>query len=93
MYGLQRSNDQAYNRDIVLHGAWYAAKEFINSIDPKTGQPRGRLGLSWGCPALSLALAKKLIPFLQEGGVIFHYHPTLLEESLKGRPTVGKKRK
>lgn len=93
MYGLQKSNDEAYNRDIVLHGAWYVGEDFINSLDPKTGLPRGRLGVSWGCPALSLSMAEKLIPYLQGGSVIFHYHPQLLDEAQNGREVRLKNRK
>lgn len=89
MYGLQKSNDQAYNRDIVVHGAWYVGEDFINMKNPKTGQPFGRLGLSWGCPALSLSMADKLIPYLKGGSVIFHYHSSLLDESQNGRLVVG----
>lgn len=91
MYGLQRSNDQAYNRDIVLHGAWYVGEDFINMLNPKTGKPFGRLGVSWGCPALSPAMAQKLIPYLEGGSIIFHYHDTLLDEAQSGRQVVGKR--
>ncbi|WP_413293409.1 murein L,D-transpeptidase catalytic domain family protein [Bdellovibrio sp. HCB185ZH] len=84
MYGLQPSNDQAYNRDIVLHGAWYVGEDFINSKNPKTGQPFGRLGVSWGCPALSLSMASKVIPQIQQGSVILHYHKDLMEAAMTG---------
>jgi hypothetical protein len=85
MYGLERSNDQAYNRDIVVHGAWYVGEDFINSIDPKTGQPFGRLGLSWGCPALSLSMAAKVIPLIKNGSLIMHYHGALQDEAQSGK--------
>lgn len=85
MYGLERSNDQAYIRDIVVHGAWYVGEDFINTIDPKTGQPFGRLGLSWGCPALSLYMASKVIPLIKEGSLIMHYHAGLQDEAQSGR--------
>lgn len=84
MYGLQRSNDEAYNRDIVLHGAWYVGEDFINSIDPKTGKARGRLGVSWGCPAVSMSVAQKIIPLLKGGSLIYHYHADLDDASLSG---------
>lgn len=88
MYGLQRSNDQAYNRDIVMHGAWYANEDFISSINPKTGQSFGRLGLSWGCPAMAPSIAERVIPLLQGGSVIFHYHNELLDDAMTGREVV-----
>lgn len=92
MYGLQRSNDQAYNRDIVLHGAWYVGEDFINMINKKTGQAYGRLGLSWGCPALSLSMAEKLIPLLKGGSVIYHYHSTLVDDAQSGKQVSTKKK-
>ncbi|WP_413291224.1 murein L,D-transpeptidase catalytic domain family protein [Bdellovibrio sp. HCB337] len=85
MYGLQNSNDQAYNRDIVMHGAWYVSEDFINSTNPSTGRDFGRLGLSWGCPALSRTVAERLIPRLKNGSLIMHYHEPLMEASLSGR--------
>lgn len=85
MYGLERSNDEAYNRDIVLHGAWYVGEDFINSINEKTGEKYGRLGVSWGCPAVSSAIAEKIIPLLKGGSLMLHYHPTLMDEALSGK--------
>lgn len=85
MYGLQKSNDQSYMRDIVLHGAWYVGEDFINSLNPKTKQPFGRLGVSWGCPAVSTAIAQKIIPILQGGSLIMHYHEAVQEQALSGQ--------
>lgn len=89
LYGLEKSNDQAYNRDIVLHGADYAADDFPNRINPKTKKPFGRLGISWGCPALSFKIARRLIPILEGGALIYHDHADLAEEALSGREVVG----
>ena len=77
MYGLERSNDQAYNRDIVMHGAWYVSEDFMNSLNSNTGEKYGRMGLSWGCPAVSLAIAERTIPFLKNGSLILHFHPSM----------------
>ncbi|MNL80121.1 hypothetical protein D3C87_2068820 [compost metagenome] len=74
----------AYHRDIVMHGAWYAGEEFINTIDPKTGMKFGRLGLSWGCPAVPLSEIQTLITLLQNGGLIMHYHGLLMDAALSG---------
>lgn len=84
MYGLQKSNDQAYNRDIVLHGAWYVGEDFMNTINAKTKEPYGRLGVSWGCPAVSTYIASKLMPYLKEGSIIFHYHDKLIDKAQTG---------
>jgi len=85
MYGLENSNAQAYNRDIVLHGAWYVSNKFISSKNPNTGEPYGRLGVSWGCPAVSLSAAGNIIDILKEGGLIMHYHSDLMEVAQGGR--------
>lgn len=84
LYGLERSNDQAYNRDIVMHAAIYAKPEFVKRINPKTKAPFGRLGLSWGCPAIAPAPFKKLLPLLKNGSILDLYHPKLMEYALSG---------
>lgn len=66
--GLDRGfNDNAYNRRVVIHGAWYVEPSFIKSA--------GRAGLSWGCPAVSNSLARPLINTIKNGSVIFAYYP------------------
>jgi hypothetical protein len=85
MYGLQSSNAQAYTRDIVMHGAWYVSSKFITTKNPHTGQPYGRLGVSWGCPAVSLSVVENLIDILKEGGLIMHYHSALMDEAQSGQ--------
>lgn len=60
-------NDHAYSRRIVIHGAWYASKNFVK----KTGY----LGRSWGCPALPKPVAKKVIPTIKKGSMVFAYYP------------------
>ena len=89
MYGLQTSNDQAYRRDIVLHGAWYVSDKFINSIDPTTGLKYGRLGLSWGCPAVGSKHIRNLIATLGTGSLIMHYHNNLMEAALSGGEVIA----
>lgn len=66
--GLDRGfNDNAYNRRVVVHGAWYVEPDFIKKS--------GRAGLSWGCPAIAATLAKPLINTIKNGSVIFAYFP------------------
>lgn len=84
LYGLQKSNDQAYNRDIVVHGAWYIGEDFINSVNEATHRRYGRLGVSWGCPALSLQIAPVVIPLLKDGGLVMHYQKDLMDNALSG---------
>lgn len=66
--GLDKGyNDNAYNRRVVIHGAWYVEPDFIKRA--------GRAGLSWGCPAVAATLAKPLINTIKNGSVIFAYFP------------------
>lgn len=85
LYGLERSNDQAYNRDIVLHGATYANESFIKRKNPRTKLAWGRLGVSWGCPAVAVKIAKRIIPLLKGGSLIYHDHEQLVDEAQNGR--------
>ena len=64
--GLERGiNDKAKERTIVMHGATYA--------DPSTIRSCGRLGRSLGCPALPLAVSKKIIDTIK-GGTLLYIH-------------------
>ena len=60
-------NGNAMRRAIVIHGAQYVSKAFAKQ--------NGRLGLSWGCPALSLGVHKEVIDHLKGGNLIFAYYP------------------
>ncbi|QDK38782.1 murein L,D-transpeptidase catalytic domain family protein [Bdellovibrio sp. NC01] len=79
LHGLEKSNDQAASRDIVMHGANYVSQDFVDSS--------GRLGRSWGCPAVSPAIIKKMIPLFKEGGVIYAYQKDLMT-STQSTPTL-----
>ena len=74
--GLDRGvNDRARDRAIVIHGAPYVSEQFVKA--------NGRLGRSWGCPAISAAVAKPMIDRVKGGGLVFAYYPdaTLLKTS------------
>jgi len=60
-------NARARERAIVMHGAPY--------VDAKMAASQGRLGRSWGCPALREAVARHVINTIRGGGVIFSYYP------------------
>ncbi len=68
-------NGRARERAIVMHGAAY--------VDGAMAARQGRLGRSWGCPAVREAIARDIIDTVRDGGVIFSYYPddSWLEES------------
>lgn len=60
-------NDRAKERAIVMHGAYYVSREATKVL--------GRLGRSWGCPAVRAEIAQKLINTIRGGTPIFAYYP------------------
>lgn len=60
-------NDRARARAIVMHGAPYVSTAFTKA--------QGRLGRSWGCPALSDTVARKVIDTVKGGNLVFSYYP------------------
>ena len=66
-------NSRARERAIVMHGAPY--------VNAALAASQGRIGRSWGCPALREAVARNVIDTIRGGGVIFSYYPD--EEWLK----------
>ena len=68
MDGLEPGfNARARERAIVMHGAPY--------VDESLVAKQGRIGRSWGCPALREAIARDVIDTVSGGGVIFSYYP------------------
>jgi L,D-transpeptidase-like protein len=66
--GLEEGvNDMAWERAIVMHGASYVSRTAINAL--------GRLGRSWGCPAVRKEVARKMIDTLRGGSPVFAYYP------------------
>jgi hypothetical protein len=66
--GLEEGvNDMASSRAIVMHGASYVSSAAIQAL--------GRLGRSWGCPAVRKEIAHKMIDTLRGGTPLFAYYP------------------
>jgi len=66
--GLEKGfNDNAKTRTIVLHGAPYVSKQFVAAA--------GRVGRSWGCPAVEKPLAEPIINTIKNGTMIFAFYP------------------
>lgn len=63
--GLEEGvNDNAFRRDIVLHGATWASYGSIF-------ENGGRLGRSWGCPAVPLPAVGRIVERLKDGSLIY----------------------
>ena len=60
-------NDRARERAIVMHGAPYVSDDFVRA--------QGRLGRSWGCPALGDQVARTVIDRIKGGNLVFAYYP------------------
>jgi hypothetical protein len=68
MRGLDAGfNDNALARAIVMHGAPYVSGAIAERL--------GRLGRSWGCPAVRQEVARTVIDTLKGGALLFAYYP------------------
>lgn len=64
LHGLEAGlNCQARAREVIMHGADYVSADFIAR--------HGRLGRSWGCPAVSREEMPRLIALLTDGGYLY----------------------
>lgn len=59
-------NDNARSRAVVIHGADYATQSFVDST--------GRLGRSYGCPAVPTEITNEVIDTIKGKSVVFIYH-------------------
>lgn len=68
MDGMENGiNDRAFERAIVIHGAPY--------VDAGFAQQHGRIGRSWGCPAVRAGIAREIVDALKNGQFVFAYYP------------------
>ena len=63
----QGINDNAINRAIVMHSAWYVNENIVRS--------QGYIGRSQGCPAIPEELHKPIIEKIKNGSCLFVYSP------------------
>ncbi len=62
--GMEKEfNSKARDRYVVVHGAKYANPEFISNV--------GRLGRSYGCPALPTGLTQEIIDVIKDKSVLY----------------------
>jgi hypothetical protein len=67
MDGMEKTNNNARQRAVVVHGADYVSESFIKST--------GYLGRSWGCPAVNPELNEPIIKAIGNGSCLFIYSP------------------
>jgi hypothetical protein len=68
LHGMEPGyNDKAFDRAIVVHGADYVNEQIIRQT--------GRLGRSFGCPAVASNLAEPIINTLGNGALFLVYYP------------------
>lgn len=63
-------NDNARKRAVVIHGADYVSESFISE--------NGRIGRSFGCPAISNDESEEIINLIKGGSCLFIYHLALI---------------
>jgi hypothetical protein len=64
--GIEKQfNSNARERYVVIHGATYANPSAIKNL--------GRLGRSYGCPALPTAISKEIIDLIKNKSVLYIY--------------------
>lgn len=83
LYGLEEGiNDKALERAIVVHPAAYA--------NPSVIAGNGRLGRSFGCPALPQEVSKEIIDVIKDGSVMYIHaddHTYLAHSGFSSRTT------
>lgn len=66
LHGVEQGiNDHAESRAIVIHSADYVSEAYVRKV--------GRLGRSWGCPAIPKDGHKEIINLLSGGTCLFIY--------------------
>jgi L,D-transpeptidase catalytic domain len=80
--GMEKGvNDNSMARQIVIHAADYVSEAMAKA--------RGRIGRSWGCPAVRPEISRRLIETLQGGSLVLAYFPDpfwLRTSTLAGKP-------
>jgi hypothetical protein len=68
LQGLEKGvNDKSMERAIVIHAAEY--------VSQRVGRREGRIGRSWGCPAVRPEVSRQLIETVQGGALLLAYYP------------------
>jgi hypothetical protein len=68
LQGLEKGfNDNSMERAIVIHAADY--------VSDSLARTKGRIGRSWGCPAVRPEISRRLIEAVQGGTLFLAYYP------------------
>ena len=68
LQGLEKGfNDNSMERAIVIHAAGY--------VSDALAKTKGRIGRSWGCPAVRPEISRRLIETVQGGTLLLAYYP------------------
>uniref|UniRef100_Q01WV6 YkuD domain-containing protein n=1 Tax=Solibacter usitatus (strain Ellin6076) TaxID=234267 RepID=Q01WV6_SOLUE len=68
LQGLEKGvNDNSMDRALVIHAAAY--------VSDALAKARGRIGRSWGCPAVRPEISRSLIQTVQGGSLVLAYYP------------------
>lgn len=68
LHGLEDEfNNNVYQRHVVIHGSNYVNDAIIKK--------KGKIGKSFGCPAVDRKIAKPLIQKIANGSLVFAYYP------------------
>lgn len=68
LQGLEKGiNDNSMKREIVIHAAAY--------ISDAIARKKGRIGRSWGCPAVRPEISRRLIEAVEGGTLVLAYYP------------------
>jgi hypothetical protein len=79
--GLEKGiNDNARARAIVFHGAHYVSQLYIKK--------NGRLGRSFGCPAIPYSKTQSIIDRIKNGSCVYIYHPSILQRAKESNLTL-----
>jgi hypothetical protein len=82
LHGLEKGiNDNAKARYVVIHGADY--------VNPRQARVAGRLGRSFGCPALPRELTRPIIETIKNGSLIYAYSASHNERYLQKSSILG----
>jgi hypothetical protein len=68
LQGLEKGiNDKSMERAIVIHAASY--------VSERVARREGRIGRSWGCPAVRPEISLRLIKTIENGTLLLAYYP------------------